>query len=379
MSSILIPFNKPFIIGNEIAYIRQAVAGGKISGDGDFTLKCHNFMQERYRIKKVLLTTSCSTALDMAAILTDIRPGEEVIMPSFNFTSAANSFFMRNSRLKFIDIRKDTLNIDENKIEEAITTKTRAIIVVHYAGVSCEMDKIMQIAKKYKILVIEDAAHAIESKYGESYLGSIGDIGSYSFHETKNVVCGEGGAILINDERFVEKAEIIREKGTDRSKFFRGETDKYSWVDIGSSFLPSEILSAFLYAQFEKIDNINEKRSRIWNYYYKKLAGFEKKGLIRMPIIPDNCTHNSHIFYILLNNLKTRNSLMHHLKKSGILAVFHFLPLHLSPMGLKMGYKPGDFPVTENVSDCILRLPLYYDLRKKDLDRIIKEIEDFFN
>lgn len=378
MNSIKIPFNKPSIIGKEIAYIKQAVAGGKISGDGDFTLKCHNFMQDRYRIKKVLLTTSCSTALDMAAILTGIQPGEEVIMPSYNFTSAANSFFMRNAKLKFVDIRKDTLNIDENKIVEAITPKTRAILVVHYAGISCEMDKIMQIAKKYKILVIEDAAHAIEAKYKESYLGSIGDIGSYSFHETKNIVCGEGGAILINDERFSEKAEIIREKGTDRSKFFRGETDKYTWVDIGSSFLPSEILSAFLYAQFEKIDCINEKRSRIWNYYYGRLARLEEKGLIIRPVIPKDCTHNSHIFYILLNNLKTRNNLMHHLKKSGILAVFHFLPLHLSPMGLKMGYKPGDFPVTEHTSDCILRLPLYYDLGKKDLDRIIKEIENFF-
>lgn len=378
MNITKIPFNKPSIVGKEIAYIKNASGSGKISGDGDFTSKCHNFIQVRYNIKKALLTTSCSSALDMAALLIDIKPGEEVIMPSYNFTSAANSFFIRNARIKFVDIREDTLNIDENMIEDAITSKTRVIVVVHYAGVSCEMDKILQIAKKNKILVVEDAAHAIEAKYKGNYLGSIGDIGTFSFHETKNIVCGEGGAILLNDEKFIEKAEIIREKGTDRSKFFRGEIDKYNWVDIGSSFLPSEILSAFLYAQFEKIEEINKKRSWVWDYYYKNLEILEKKGLIRRPVIPDNCSHNSHIFYILLNNPDTRNNLMDYLKKSNIIAVFHFLPLHLSPMGLKMGYNPGDFPVTENISNCILRLPLYYEIKKKDLDRVIREIENFF-
>ncbi len=373
-----IPFNKPSIVGNELSYIKQAVESGKISGDGDFTTKCHDFIQARYGVKKALLTTSCSSALDMTAILAGIKKEDEVIMPSFNFVSAANSFYIRNATIRFAEIREDTLNIDEDKIEEAINPFTRAIVLIHYAGVSCEMDKIVQIARNYNLILIEDAAHAIEAKYKDSYLGSIGNLGCYSFHETKNVICGEGGALLLNDESFFERAEIIREKGTNRSKFFRGEVDKYSWVDIGSSFLPSEVLSAFLYAQFEKIYNINKKRSYIWNHYYENLEIFQKKGLLRLPVIPDNCTHNSHIFYILLNDLKTRNDLMDHFKRSNIIAVFHFLPLHLSPMGAKLGYRPGDFPVTEDVSDRILRLPLFYDLNKEDLDRIIKVIKSFF-
>jgi len=376
--NINIPFNKPSIIGKELYYIAQAVINEKISGDGVFSNKCAKLIQDRYKIKKVLLTTSCSTALDMASILINIKHGDEVILPSFTFVSTANSFLIRGAKLKFIDIRKDTLNIDENKIEEAITPKTRAIIVVHYAGVSCGMDKIMEIAKKNKLYVIEDAAHGMESTYDGKYLGTIGDIGCYSFHETKNITCGEGGAILINNQDFLERAEIIREKGTNRSKFFRGETERYTWIDVGSSYLPSEILSAFLYAQLENVEMITRERLNLWKYYYDNLEDLEKKGFIRRPIIPGDCTHNGHLFYIILKNNTVRDLLLKYLRSRGILAVFHYLPLHLSPMGKKMGYREGQLPVTEETSSCLVRLPLFYGLSRLEQDIVLDNLTKFF-
>ncbi len=378
MVNIKIPFNKPSIVGKELSYIAQAVASGKISGDGIFTKKCHKLMEDKYCVKKVLLTTSCSSALDMSAILFNISPGDEVILPSYTFVSTANSFLIRGAKLRFVDIREDTLNIDEGKIESVITPKTKAIAVVHYAGIGCEMDAIMDIARKNNLLVVEDAAQGIESKYKEKYLGTIGDIGCYSFHETKNVICGEGGAILINNEIFLERAEIIREKGTDRSKFFRGEIDKYSWVDIGSSYLPSEILSAFLYAQLENIEIINKNRKFFWDRYYNNLEDLEKEGFLKRPFKPENYEYNAHMFYIILNDNKIRNSLSDYLKDKGILAIFHYIPLHLSQMGANIGYKKGDLPVTEKISDCILRLPLFYNIGKNNQDIVIEALYDFF-
>lgn len=382
-NKIFIPFNKPNIVGNELKYIKQAVKSGKISGDGIFTKKCHKFLENRYQAKKVLLTTSGTAALEMAAILCNIKPGDEVIMPSFTFVSTANAFVLRGAKIRFVDIREDTLNIDENKIEEKISNKTKAIVVVHYGGVSCEMDKILQIAKKYNLFVIEDAAQAIESKYKNSYLGTIGDIGCYSFHETKNVICGEGGAILVNNESFFERAEIIREKGTDRSKFFRGEVDKYTWVDIGSSYLPSEILSAFLYAQLEKINQITNKRLKIWNNYHLSFKFLEEKNIIRRPVIPENCTHNGHMYYIILNTPSERDKLMKYLKKNGILSVFHYLPLHLSPMYLKLknnndsNFSNDTLKNTIDLSSRLLRLPLYYTIKDSEVNFIIKKIYNY--
>ena len=373
-----VPFNKPYIIGNEINYIRQAVLSGKISGDGEFTKKCSALIEKRYDVNKVLLTTSCSSALDMSALLCKIKSGDEVILPSYTFPSTANSFLIRGAKLKFIDIREDTLNIDETKIEDSITLKTKVIVIVHYGGISCEMDVIMNIAKKYNLTVIEDAAQGMESKYGNKYLGTIGDIGCYSFHETKNFICGEGGAIVINNQKFLERAEIIREKGTNRSKFYRGEVDKYTWVDIGSSYLPSEILSAFLYAQLENIKTIIKNRLNSWNYYYNSFKNLENKGFLRRPVVPADCTHNGHMFYLLLENNKTRDSLMNFLKEKGISAVFHYIPLHQSPMGSDMGYSKGSFPVTEKISDCVLRLPLFYNISRDNQDNVTKEVFNFF-
>ncbi len=378
MEKIKIPFNKPCIIGKELYYIAQSVLSGKISGDGIFTKRCSELIEERYSAKKVLLTTSGSAALDMSAILCNISSGDEVILPSYTFVSTANSFLIRGAKLKFVDIREDTFNIDETKIENEITSKTKAIIVVHYAGIYCEMDAIMDIASKYDLLVVEDAAQGMESKYKDKYLGTIGDIGCYSFHETKNFTCGEGGAILVNNENFLERAEIIREKGTNRNKFFRGEVDKYTWVDIGSSYLPSEILSAFLYAQLENIKIITEDRLNSWNYYNDNFKDLENKGSLRLPVIPEGCTHNGHMFYLLLENNKTRDSLMSYLKDKGILAVFHYIPLHLSPMGRSMGYGEDDLPITEKISECILRLPLFYNIGRNNQDTIIQEILKYF-
>lgn len=377
--NIKIPFNIPTVIGNELRLISDTISNRKISGDGVYTKKCCQLMEKRYDVKKILLTTSCSSALDMSAILTEINAGDEVILPSYTFTSTANSFRTRGANLKFIDIREDTLNIDENKIEKAINNKTKAIVLVHYAGVSCEMKKILEIAKKYNIFIIEDAAQTIESKYNGKYLGTIGDIGCFSFHETKNLTCGEGGAILINNPEFIERAEILWEKGTNRTKFYKGEVDKYTWVDIGSSFLPSEILSAFLYSQLKNVEMITSKRRKCWNYYFDNLGKLEADGFLKIPAIPNNCDHNGHIFYIILGDQEIRDNLIDFLKSEGILTVFHYIPLHLSQMGKKMGYNSGDLPITERLASSLLRLPLYYEITEAQQEKVIYSINKFFD
>lgn len=374
-----IPFNKPFIVGKELYYIAQAVLEGHIAGDGIFTRKCHELLEEKFQAKKVLLTHSCTAALEVAALLCDIQPGDEVILPSFTFVSTANAFCLRGARPVFVDIRPDTLNIDETLIDKAVTKHTKAIVPVHYAGVACEMDTIMAIARQHGLLVVEDAAQGVSSLYRDKYLGTIGDLGTYSFHETKNFISGEGGALVINDERFIERAEVIREKGTNRSKFFRGEVDKYSWVDLGSSYLPSDIVAAFLFAQLENIEIINERRQEIYNYYYNGLLSLEKEGFLRLPYIPQGCQCNNHLFYLLLADERTRDELMEHLKGRDIYPVFHYLPLHLSGMGRSMGYMDGDLPVTESVSARLLRLPCYYELSREEQEMVIEEIGHFFH
>lgn len=374
-----IPFNKPFLVGKELFYVAQSVLSGHTSGDGLFTKKCNALMEEKFNAKKVLLTHSCTAALEMAAMLCEIEQGDEVILPSFTFVSTANAFYLRGAKLIFVDVRPDTLNIDETKIEPAITDRTKVIVPVHYAGVACEMDIIMDIAKRHNLYVVEDAAQGVNSKYKDKYMGTIGDIGAYSFHETKNFICGEGGAIVLNNEKFIERAEIIREKGTNRSKFFRGEVDKYTWVDIGSSYLPSDLLAAFLFAQLENMDKINKRREKIFNYYYKALIPLVNDGKIRMPYISSECQSNCHLFYIILENENIRNKLIDHLKSKGILSVFHYLPLHLSPIGRKMGYKEGQLPVTESYSERLLRLPFYFELLESDQDQIIYQIKRFFD
>ena len=372
-----IPYNRPFIVGKELYYIAQAVLSGHIAGDGIFTRKCQKFFEETLPAKKVLLTHSCTAALEMAALLLEIGPEDEVIMPSFTFVSTANAFFIRGAKLVFVDIRPDTLNMDEKLLENAITEKTKAIVPVHYAGIGCEMDTIMSIARKHKIHVVEDAAQGVNAKYKDAMLGTFGDFGALSFHETKNFICGEGGAIIINNENFCERAEIIREKGTNRSKFFRGEVDKYTWVDIGSSYLPSEVLSAFLYAQLENVDAITNRRKAIYEYYYKNLKPLEQQGLLQVPHIPPHCDTNFHIFYILVKDEKTRDELMFHLSEDGIKAVFHYLPLHLSPVGRTMGYSDNQLPVTESTSARLLRLPFYYDLKTDEQKAVVGCISDF--
>ena len=373
-----IPLNQVSLLGNEMKYIEQAVCSGRVSGDGPFTQKCHAFMEKLFSIRKVLLTTSGTHALEMAAILMRLRPGDEVILPSYTFVSTANAFVIHGAKPVFVDIRPDTLNLDESLIESKVTSRTRAIIPVHYAGVACEMNKIMAIAKKQGLCVVEDAAQAGFATYRGRYLGTIGDLGCFSFHETKNFVCGEGGALAINRKRFTKRAEIIREKGTNRSQYLRGQVSKYTWKDIGSSYLLSEILAAFLFAQLEVYKKIQKKRKMLFDRYTHSLKHLEKEGVLKSPIIPEECLGNSHIFYILLNNKKTRDALMHWLKKRGIQALFHFMPLHSSPMGKKYGYREGDFPVTMDVSRKILRLPLFYALTKKQQDYVIKNIYDFF-
>lgn len=370
----MIYFNKIYYTSRELEYMNQAIISSKISGDGSFTKRAQKLIEKKFNTKKVLLTTSASAALDMAAILLDLKDGDEVIMPSFTFVSSANAVLLRGAKPIFVDINPDTLNIDVDKIEEKINSKTKAIMPVHYAGHSCNMDKLSYIAKKYSLKIIEDAAQAVNAKYKDKYLGTIGDIGCYSFHETKNYTCGEGGAIILNDETLIERAEIVREKGTNRSKFFRGEIDKYTWIDIGSSFVISDILSAFLLAQLEKMDEILEKRKKIYNMYYKGLFELEKRGMLKLPKIPDYSFSNYHIFYILLNSNKQRNKLMDSLKQKGIQAIFHYIPLHESPMGQKLGYKKGDFPITEKISRNILRLPLHLNLTKKEINYIINSI-----
>lgn len=374
----MIPFNKPFIVGKELFYISQAVLEGNLAGDGRFTRMCNRWMEEQFGAKKILLTHSCTAALEISAILADIQPGDEIIMPSFTFVSTANAFVLRGAALKFIDIRPDTLNMDEQKIEDAITEKTRAIVPVHYAGVGCEMDTIMDIAEKHRLVVIEDAAQGVNATYNGRFLGTIGDIGCYSFHETKNFISGEGGALAINREDFVDRAEIIREKGTNRSRFFKGQIDKYTWVDIGSSYLPSEIIAAFLYAQLEEAEAITHKRAAIYSRYMTALRPLAERELIKLPYIPRQCRHNAHMFYIILNSLEERDQLLAFLKKRDIYAVFHYVPLHLSPMGLKIGKACGNLTNTEMLSERLIRLPCYYELTKQDQDVIIDSIFTFF-
>lgn len=373
-----IVFNRPFIIGKELDYIAQSVLNGHISGNGPFTQKCQFLMEEKFHAKKILLTHSCTAALEMAAILCGVKSSDEVILPSFTFVSTANAFYVRGAKPVFVDIRPDTLNIDENQIEESVTGFTKVIVPVHYAGVSCEMDAIMEIARRHQLYVVEDAAQGVNAKYNGRYLGTIGDLGAYSFHETKNFICGEGGAIVINHEKFIERAEVIREKGTNRSKFFRGEVDRYTWVDIGSSYLPSEILAAFLYAQLERMDEINQRRQEIFKYYYEALTPLAGKGVLSLPTLSPENEGNSHMFYILLKDEETRNALMDYLKSNSILAIFHYLPLHLSPVGISMGYRKGQFPVTESVSGRLLRLPFYYQLKKEEQSEVVGFIEKFF-
>lgn len=356
-----IPFNKPYMTGRELWYIAQAHAKGHLSGDGMFTKKCNEWLEAKTGANKALLTHSCTAALEIAALLADISPGDEVIMPSFTFVSTANAFVLRGAVPVFIDIRPDTLNMDETKIEQAITTRTKAIVPVHYAGVACEMDTILDIARRHGLLVIEDAAQGIMSTYKGKPLGAIGHLGAYSFHETKNITAGEGGALLVNDERFAERAEVIREKGTNRSKFFRGQVDKYSWVDVGSSYLPSELIAAFLYAQIEEADAITQRRLDLWNYYHEQFADLEQQGVLRRPIVPADCKHNAHMYYILLRNEPARSELISRLKLEGIQSVFHYVPLHSAPMGFQVGRVSGSMEVTDDLSDRLLRLPLWID------------------
>jgi dTDP-4-amino-4,6-dideoxygalactose transaminase len=374
-----IPFNKPFVVGKELYYIAQSVLGSCTAGDGEYSKKCQQLMQEKFSAPRVLLTTSCTSALEMAAILCDVHPGDEVILPSYTFVSTANAFHMRGARLKFVDIRRDTLNLDESLLEDAVTERTVAIVPVHYAGVACEMDRIMEIAGQCGAYVIEDAAQGVNARYKDSYLGTIGDMGAYSFHETKNIICGEGGAILVNNPSFFERAEIIREKGTNRSQFFRGEVDKYTWVDTGSSYLPSDILAAFLYAQLEHMEEITEKRRTLWGKYYEKLEPLASRGLITLPRICADCQSNHHMFQILVDGKETRADLIKYLRLRDIWAVFHYVPLHTSPVGRSMGYRAGMLPVTEELSERLLRLPLYYDLQERELDLVVDSICSFYS
>ncbi len=375
-----IPFNKPPYTGNENRYVIDSMTSDKISGDGKYTRKCHTWFEKQLKCKKALLTTSCTHALEMAAILIKIKPGDEVIMPSYTFVSTANAFVLRGAKIIFVDIRPDTMNIDERLIEKTITNKTKAIVVVHYAGVACEMDTIMHTAKTNNLYVIEDAAQAIMSFYKGRPLGTIGHIGTFSFHETKNITsAGEGGLLIINDQKFVERAEIIREKGTNRSLFFRGMVDKYSWVDIGSSYLMNDVSAAYLWAQLKYINEIQGNRLRSWKHYDSNLNELEEKGLITLPTIPTHCTNNAHMYYIKVSDLNTRTKLLNHLKENQILSVFHYVPLHSSPAGLKFGTMNSADRFTTNESERLIRLPLYNSLAKKDINLIINVIRSFYS
>ena len=368
--SYSIPFNRPCLAGNEYKYIAQAIANGHASGDGPFTRKCHELLERELGVPRVLLTTSCTHALEMAALLLDCCPDDEVIVPSFTFVSTANAFALRGARLVFADIRPDTLNLDESRLESLITTKTKAIVVVHYAGVSCEMDSICAIASRHGIRVVEDNAHSLFSRYKGKYTGKFGCLVAQSFHETKNFTCGEGGALIINDAELLERALVVREKGTNRSRFFRGMVDKYTWVDLGSSYLPSDLLAAFLYAQLEARETIQEKRRRVWNRYYASLAGWAGDNGVKLPAIPPECEQAYHMFYMLLPSAEHRASLISQLKAQSILSVFHYTPLHLSEAGLKFAARDSSCPVTEEVSDRLLRLPFYNDLSESDQDQV---------
>lgn len=374
----MIKFNVPPFIGDEITNIQKAIDSQKICGDGRFTKSCNIWMEEKFNANKVLLTTSCTHALEMAAILADIKPGDEVIMPSYTFVSTADAFVQRGATIVFVDIRPDTMNIDENLIEDAITDKTKAIVVVHYAGVSCEMDTITDIAKRHNLFVVEDAAQGVMSTYKGKALGTIGDFGCYSFHETKNYSMGEGGAILIKDDKYIEKAEITREKGTNRSQFFRGQIDKYTWVDYGSSYLPSELNAAYLYAQLKNADKINENRLNSWNLYYDLLKPLEDEGFIELPHIPEGCEHNAHMFYIKAKDLEERTKLIKFMKDNEISLAFHYIPLHSAPAGLKFGRFHGEDVYTTKESDRLVRLPMYYGLSTEEIQYVVKYIKKFY-
>jgi dTDP-4-amino-4,6-dideoxygalactose transaminase len=377
MTHYAIPFNKAFITGNETAYMAQAIADNHISGDGTFAQRCHAWLQEHLGVPRALLTTSCTHALEMAALLLDIQPGDEVIFPSFTFVSTVNAFVLRGARPVFCDIRPDTLNLDETRVARLITERTRAIVAVHYAGVGCEMDALQSIADRHSLALVEDNAHGLFGAYKDRLLGTFGAFATLSFHETKNISCGEGGALLVNDPQYIERAEIIREKGTDRSRFFRGQVDKYTWVDIGSSYLPSDILAAFLYAQFEAHQVIQTRRQRVWEHYWRSLSPWAEQCKIGLPQVPAHCQQPYHMFYLLLPSLAVRQALIAHLKQQSILSVFHYLPLHLSHMGRRFGGQPGDCPVTEDISDRLLRLPFYAGLEEFEQERVIQALKGF--
>lgn len=367
-----IPFNKPHFCGKELSYISQAHAEGQLAGDGPFTKRCHSWIEERTGASKALLTHSCTAALEMAALLLDIEPGDEVIVPSYTFVSTASAFVLRGAVPVFVDIRADTLNLDERQIEAAITSRTRAIVPVHYAGVACEMDSIMVLAKEYGIKVIEDAAQGVMASYKGRSLGALGDLGTYSFHETKNVISGEGGALLINDPSLASRAEVLREKGTDRSRFFRGQIDKYTWQEVGSSFLPGELIAAFLWAQLEEADNITQERLQRWDFYHGLLGELEAQGKLRRPLIPTDCQHNAHMYYVLLGPQFDRQTVLQELKRQGVGAVFHYVPLHSSPAGMRYGRVHGSLSVTEVQSERLIRLPLWVGLSPSQQERVVE-------
>lgn len=370
----LIPFNWPNMTGKELHYIAEAHFNGRLAGDGPFTKRCHAWLEARTRSPKALLTHSCTAALEMSALLLDIMPGDEVIMPSYTFVSTANAFVLRGAVPVFVDIRDDTLNLDERLIESAITERTKAIVAVHYAGVACEMDTIMSIAKRHGLKVVEDAAQGVLATYKGRALGSIGDLGAYSFHETKNVISGEGGALLVNDPQLVERAEIIREKGTDRSRFFRGQVDKYTWQEVGSSFLPGELVAAFLWAQFEEAESITQRRMASWERYHALLAPFEAAGRLRRPVLAEACEHNGHLYYVLLPSDVDRQAVLDEFRRNEISSVFHYVPLHSSPAGLKYGRAHGDLRVTNSVSEHLIRLPLWVGLTEEMQTRVVSTL-----
>jgi dTDP-4-amino-4,6-dideoxygalactose transaminase len=371
-----ISFNEPTTVGAEAEYMQQALKNGHLSGDGQFTKKVHALLEQAIGVPKVLLTTSCTHALEMSALLLDLKEGDEVIVPSFTFVSTVNAFVLRGATPVFADVRPDTLNLDESKLEALITPKTRVIVVVHYAGVGCEMDAIMEIANRHSIPVVEDNAHGLFGRYKGRQLGTFGVMATQSFHETKNFTCGEGGALLINDTKYIEEAEIVREKGTNRSRFFRGQVDKYTWVNAGSSYLPSDMLAAFLLAQLEEREQIQSRRQKIWETYYKELNAWAEENSVQMPFVPAHCEQTYHMFYLLFPDLEKRQAAISHLKERGIQAVFHYLPLHLSPMGEKYGGAEGDCPVTEQVSDQLLRLPFYTNMTEEDQKLVIEAMKE---
>jgi len=374
----MIDFNKPPYVGNELEYIRQAVENRKICGDGPFTKRCNAWLEERFHAQKALLTTSGTTALDMAMLLCELKPGDEVILPSYTFSSTATAAVLAGARLVFVDVRPDTMNIDETKIEAAITERTKVIVVMHYAGVACEMDTIMDLARRHGLMVVEDAAQGVMSTYKGRALGTIGDFGCYSFHETKNYSMGEGGALIINNEAYNERAEILREKGTNRSKFFRGQVDKYTWVDFGDSYLPSELNAAYLWAQLEQADAINENRLATWNAYDEAFAPLKAQGKLELPVIPEDCVHNAHMYYLKLKNLQERTAFINYMKENDVHTVFHYVPLHSAPAGLKFGRFAGEDVYTTKESERLVRLPLYYGLEQEDLEKVIRLVYAFF-